>query len=84
MRPPFKLSLMKNIVRHRSLDTGLLSINKFIFLPIRSIVVDVIGYFLKWFVIADDMVVKTGLPFKFKTQTVGVFGNGRFIGTEWR
>jgi|GEM_PF-1628440 len=28
------------------------------------------------------MVVKSGLPLKIKSQTVGMFGYGRFVGTH--
>lgn len=51
----------------------------FIFLPIGRIMDDVIGYILKGFIITDDDVVKTRLPFKFTSQPVDVVGNGRFV-----
>lgn len=54
----------------------------FIFLPIGRVMDDVIGYILKGFIITDDDVVKTRLPFKFTSQPVDVVGNGRFVGTD--
>lgn len=54
----------------------------FIFLPIGRVMDDVIGYILKGFIITDDDVVKTRLPFKFTPQSVDVVGNGRFVGTD--
>jgi len=40
---------------------------------------DIIRNALVFRIIADDVVMKKGLPTIFKSQSVGVFGNGRFV-----
>jgi hypothetical protein len=53
----------------------LFGFEKFILLPIGRVINDVIGYVFKRFIVADDVVVKTGLPRKIGIYFSGGNGN---------
>jgi len=57
-------------------------ISKRILLPIVRIMKDIVGDIFKGLFIPDDMLIKPGLPLKFKSETMCVFCDGRFIGTD--
>ena len=45
---------------------------------------DIIGDSLQGFIIADNVVVKTGLPGETGVDFAGVFGNPDFIAVDYR
>ena len=57
---------------------------KFIFIPVFWIVNDVIPYSPVWPFIANDVIVKTGLPFEFNIIIPGIFCHTCFITTDNR
>ena len=54
---------------------------KFILLPIRRIINDIISYAFKFIIIPDYVVVKTGLPTEWKFIVIAPFRYRRFEGT---
>lgn len=59
------------------------SSKEFVLFPICHVMDDVIGDPVVFVCITDDMVVKTRLPGKGQLQSVGVFGDGRFVRTDY-
>ncbi len=55
---------------------------EFVFTPIFWVVDDVIGNALVFCIIAYDVVVETYMPSVGQFQAVGVFGYGRFVGSQ--
>ncbi len=55
---------------------------KLIILPIRRIILDVFRNSLVGTVVPDNMVMETGLPIEIQSQSVGMSGYRRFVGTD--